>query len=124
MTHFSSPLFIHDDIVEWSEGTGPEIIFKTFERGQINFDFLPVSIYYGNLRLLKADLAKQSADGYQAKLFLPRTAKFASALSPLQNISWEKTAPLTPLGFTDAQATKSSDRRAHPSVALEPIWHF
>lgn len=97
-------IFIHDDLVNWPALPSREIIFKTFESGDIKLDYSPATLYYGNLRLLSADLEKFAEKNYRATIFAPKTKQLAQTLAVLKNVSFEVAAPAAPIGFIDARA--------------------
>lgn len=97
-------IFIHDDLVNWPALQRREIIFKTFESGDVKFDYTPATLYYGNLRLLSADLEKFAEKNYRATIFVPKTKQLAQTLASLKNVSFEVASPAAPIGFINSRA--------------------
>lgn len=101
-----STVFIHDDLVAWPAPKSREIIFKTFESGDVKFDYQPATSYYGNLKLLTADLEKFARKNYRATIFVPKTKQLAKTLAALKNVSFQEALPEAPIGFIDAREKK------------------
>lgn len=95
-------LFVHDDLVNWPAIGTREIIFKIFETGDIQFDYRPATSYYGNLRLLTADLAQLAKKNYRATIYAPKPDQLAKSLVQIKNISFQAESPVAPIGFIDA----------------------
>lgn len=94
-------IFIHDDLVNWPTTTDRELIFKTFESGDVVFDYLPATFYHGNQRLLAVDLERFSGKNYKINLYAPKIAQLTRTLANLKNISFRETSADIPIGFID-----------------------
>ncbi len=99
-------IFIHDDLVSWPAIGSREIIFQTFADGKIKFDYTPATSYYGNQRLLAADLEKFSRKNYHTTIYAKQTDQLAKSLAHLKNISFQNATFDFPLGYIDNQNKK------------------
>lgn len=94
-------IFVHDDLINWPSTANRELIFKTFESGDVKFDYWPATFYHGNHRLLAVDLEKFSEKNYQINIYARKTAQLTRSLATVKNITFRETAADFPVGFID-----------------------
>jgi transcription-repair coupling factor (superfamily II helicase) len=97
----SNALIVRDENIEFPKYPGRQLIFLAVARGDIGFDWLPATSYYGNLRLLKADLEKIRSDGYQISIHTNKQAQLATVLGDLP-VNYRPAAAVMPLGYINA----------------------
>ncbi len=92
-------IIITDESFLLKEPKNQQIIFKNFEKGNINLDLLPPHLYFGNIKFFKKELDEFKKNKYEIKIFSKnKSKKFRTInIKMPENVS---------LGFVDAVSKK------------------
>ncbi len=93
---------IRDESEGFQKTKTEQIVFNLFAKGQKTYDFLPASLYYGNLQLLKADFEKLQNEKYKFKIFTKQQDQISIILGnmPVEFVNKEIRIPI---GYIDAR---------------------
>jgi len=99
-------LIIRNDGAKIKKAEVRQLVIRNLARGDIRFDFLPTSLYFGNLRLLAADLQKLTTNGYSVEIYTNKKEQLQKMLADIRNITYQNSAANLPIGYIDTLEKK------------------